>query len=83
MTSLQLEKKLASSYFTFIQNFSDEVKLDIISMISLSLKKKKKDENVKPDSYFFGIWDAEQTAEEIIADIRNSRVSNREILDFD
>lgn len=84
MTTLQREYKLANSYLTFIKNLSTEVKLDIISKISLSLiEKEKKVSEDKPDSYFFGIWDSEQSAEEIVAGIKNSEVSTRKLLDLD
>ncbi len=83
MSTLEIENKLAKTYIGFIEKLSTEVQLDIISKISNSLKKKKSAESKeKPDSYFFGAWDSEQSAEEIIEDIRNSRVSTRKIMDL-
>ncbi len=75
MTHLQIENKLAKSYLTLIEKLSPEVKLDMISKISLSLKKKKKEPKISPEEYFAGIWDSEETPEEFAESIRAGRVT--------
>ena len=75
MTHLQIENKLAKSYLTLIEKLSPEVKLDMISKISLSLKKKKKEPKISPEEYFAGIWDSKETPEEFAESIRAGRVT--------
>lgn len=75
MTHLQIENKLAKSYLNLIEKLSPEVKLDMISKISLSLKKKKKEPKVSPEDYFAGIWDSQETPEEFAESIRTGRVT--------
>lgn len=82
MSTLELENKLGNTYLGFLQNLSKEVQLDIISKWSIFLKNEEKKEDVKPDSYFFGAWKSNQTAEEMIEDLRDSRVSTRKIMDL-
>jgi hypothetical protein len=83
MTALQLENKLANSYLTFIQNLSSDVKLDIISKISLSLIKKDEPiESEKPDSYFFGAWQSDETPEEFAESLRAARFFNRKQIEL-
>lgn len=83
MTTLQIENKIGNTYLRYLKNLSREVQLDIIAKWSVSLNEPIKEEEVKPDSYFFGIWDSEQTAEEIIEGIKNYGVSTRKIIDLD
>ena len=83
MTPLQQERKLAKTYLGYIEKLSPEVKLDMISKISLSLKKKKKEPKISPEEYFAGIWDSEQSAEEIIESINSNKgISTRNIIDL-
>lgn len=82
MTTLQQERKLAKTYLGYIEKLSPEVKLDLISKISISMTKKAKTK-IAPEDYFAGKWDSDLTAEEIIKEIKsNSGVSTREILDL-
>ncbi len=82
MTTLQIENKIGNTYLSYLKNLSREVQLDIINKWSVSLNEPIKEE-AKPDSYFFGIWDSEQTAEEIIDGIKSYGVSTRKIIDLD
>ncbi len=69
---------IADYYFGFLKNLNQDSKLDLISKLSQSLKK----ENNIPDTSLqslFGIYKSEETADEMIAEIRNSRVFNRNI----
>lgn len=69
---------LADNYFEILKNLSMDIKLELISRISDSIRKPKYHED---DSWkkLFGAYQSEQTAEEIIDEIRNSRFTNREI----
>ncbi len=71
---------IADNYFGMIKNLSPEVRLDLISRISESLKETR----INPDTSrswksLFGAFDSEQTADEIIMDLRESRYTNRDI----
>jgi len=69
---------VAEYYFDFLTNLSVDSKLDLISKLSLSIKQNSKEPEVSLQS-LFGAWKSDETAEEIIAEIRSSRVSNRTI----
>ena len=69
---------IVDSFFGMIKNLSADVKLKLISRISDSLTDIS---DIKNDSWkkLFGAYDSEQTAEEIIDDLRECRNTNREI----
>ncbi len=68
----------ADYYFGVLSNLSADSKLDLISRLSQSLKEAQP-QPVPSLAALFGAYHSEETAEEIIAAIRNSRVSNRDI----
>jgi hypothetical protein len=73
----------ANRYVKMLSYVNDDVKLLIINKLSESLldKNKKKRPSIH-DS--FGAWKDGRSADEIIADIRNSRVlGTRHIVSFD
>ena len=74
---------IADNFFGMIRNLSAEVRLDLISRISESLKEstQKKDHS---DSWksLFGAYESEESAEEMIRDVKESRHTNREIEDL-
>ena len=69
---------IANYYFGVLSNLNAESKLDLISQLSQSLKQDYVQESTSLES-LFGAYKSEETAEEIIEAIRNSRVSNRNI----
>lgn len=73
---------IAENIFRMVENSSEEVKLELISKITNSLKGTKKEP--KDDSWkkLFGAWESEESAEEIIKVIRASRHTNRQIEDL-
>jgi len=72
---------IADNYFGMIRNLSTDVKLELISRISDSLRESSRQED---DSWknLFGAYHSKQSAEEIIGDLRNSRFTNRQIEDL-
>ena len=78
--SLAFENKKVNSYFRLMKNWDTESKKDLIIKLTKSINDKTEDK--RDFSSCFGAWDDERNADEIIADIRNSRVNNREIEDF-
>ncbi len=69
---------IADNYFGMIKNLSPDVKLELISRISDSLREPSSQDD---DSWkkLFGAYDSKQTAEEIIDDLEKSRFTNRQI----
>jgi hypothetical protein len=75
---MEARNLIADNYFGMIKNLSSDVKLELISRISDSLREPSSQEN---DSWkkLFGAFDSKQTAEEIIDDLEKSRFTNRQI----
>jgi len=78
---METRNLIVDNYFGIIKNLSPDVKLELISRISDSLRRTSNQEN---DSWknLFGAFNSEQSAEEIIEDVRKSRFSNRQIEDL-
>ena len=72
------DNSVADYYFDFLRNLNADSKLYLISKLSLSLMEEKQSSRVSLQS-LFGAYESDETAEEIIANIRASRVSNRTI----
>ncbi len=75
---MEARNLIADNYFGMIKNLSPDIKLELISRISDSLREPSSQEN---DSWkkLFGAYDSKQTAEEIIDDLEKSRFTNRQI----
>lgn len=73
---------IADNYFGIIKNLSADVKLELISKISSSLKGTKKEAKDNSWKELFGAWKSNESAEEIIEELRASRHSNRQIEDI-
>jgi hypothetical protein len=69
---------IADYYFELLRNLSSDSKLDLISKLSQSLKKSKKEKNISLED-LYGSYKSNETAEEIIAELRASRTFNRKI----
>jgi len=65
---MEARNLIVDNYFGMIKNLSPDVKLELISRISDSLREPFSQEN---DSWkkLFGAYDSKQTAEEIIDDL--------------
>ncbi len=64
---------LADYYFGFLKNLNSDSKLDLISKLSQSLKEAATVKETSLQS-LFGAYRSDETAEEIIAELRASRV---------
>lgn len=72
---------ILDNYLAFLDTLSPGVKLDIISRLTQSLKSQvKQKENLFDTS--FGAWAGNESAEEIVKGIRDSRTFNRQIEDL-
>lgn len=81
MKSININTKLIDGYVRLLENMSPANKLELISKLTLSVKTDLSDK--KPLFYkAFGAWDSNESAEQIIKDIRESRNFEREIEAF-
>ncbi len=76
MKTTDLNLKLIDTYFELLKNLSTDNKLELIARLSTSMKTKNKGKTgaLKP---LYGAFDSEQSADELISEIRNSRTFNR------
>lgn len=71
---------IADNFFGMIKNLSPEVRLDLISRISESLKSKESNKTTtKSWDDLFGAYTSTESADEIIDDLRAQRTINRDI----
>ena len=81
MRTAEINTTIIDGYVELLENLSTNNKLDLIYKLSTSVKTdltKKKSSFKKA----FGAFESAKTAEEIIDEIRNSRISNRQIESF-
>lgn len=76
-----MEKNLINSYFLLLKNFSKEAKEELIGKLKNSLIPEKQ-EKFSGLEKSFGGWEDSRSAEEIIAEIRESRRFREKDLDF-
>ena len=76
-----IENTIVNGYVGLLDNLSTLNKLDLISKLTASVKI---DLTNKKSSFkkAFGAFDSKMSAEEIIEEIRNSRISTRQIESF-
>lgn len=81
MSSKVSNTRLVEGYIGLLSNLSPSDKLDLISRLTASVKTDLKE---KKSSFkmAFGAFDSDKTAEQIIDEIRTSRLFNREIESF-
>ncbi len=81
MKSIDINTTLIDGYLQLLNNLSANNKLDLISKLTESLKA---DIGERKNSFYksYGAWESKQSSDEIIAEIRNSRTSNRQIEEF-
>lgn len=78
MATITQNTDIAAYYLGVLQNLNYDAKLDLISRLSQSLKIENKPTEATLQS-LFGAYQSEETAEEIIAAIRDSRTFTRNI----
>jgi tRNA A-37 threonylcarbamoyl transferase component Bud32 len=66
----------AEYYFGFLKNLEHDSKLDLISKLSESLKSGEHKNEISLQS-LFGAYKTDQSADDIIQEIRKARCSNR------
>lgn len=78
--SVIIEKNNVNNYFRLVKHWDIESKKDLIIKLTQSINDKSEDDH--DFSSCFGAWDDERSSDEIIDDIRNSRVNSQDIEDF-
>ena len=73
---------IADYYFGLLKHLSTDSKLELITRLSDSIKTKTKVKKENRLDASFGAFITDQTAEEMIADIRSSRTFTRQIEDL-
>ncbi len=81
MSTIELNESIINGYIKLLESLSPNNKLELISKLSALVKTDLKD---KTNSFekSFGALDTSKSADEIIEEIRNTRVSTREIEKF-
>jgi hypothetical protein len=81
MNTTTFNSKIVEGYFGLLDNLSPTNKLDLIAKLTASVKS---DLKPKKSSFkkAFGAFESSKSAEEIINEIRESRVFNRQIESF-
>lgn len=72
MATLIISDKVLEKYFRFLKKFDVRSKKLLISKLNKSLKMEIPEENKLAE--LFGAWDDEKTSDEIIEEIKSSRV---------
>ncbi len=80
---IDIDERLIQVYLELLNNLNDASKLEIISRLSLSMQQKEEKRKSSSASEFYGAFEGEESAEELIKHIREARVFNRKIEDFD
>ncbi|MEX0779931.1 MAG: hypothetical protein WD491_09995 [Balneolales bacterium] len=81
MKTTDVNSKLIDSYIALLKNMSSQNKLDLISKLSQTVKKDIHE--ASPDFYqAFGGWDENESAEDLILNIKSTRTFNRKIEEF-
>lgn len=81
MRVAEINTTIIDGYIGLLENLSPSNKLDLIAKLTASVKT----DLISKKTLFkkaFGAFDSKETAEEIIDNIRNSRLSNRQIESF-
>ena len=81
MKTINIKNTIIEGYVQLLDNLSPDLKLDLISKLTQSVKS---DLKVKKSAFkkSFGSFTSKKTAEEINSEIRSSRNFNREMESF-
>ena len=80
MGNISINNKALDKYFGFLSRLDNNTKKELIFRLSESLAFEKKDRDLKS---LFDSWEDNRDADEIIKEIRDARVNNREIEGFE
>jgi hypothetical protein len=72
---------IVNNYYDIIKTLQLNDQEELVKLLTKSINnpEQKKEKSIK---HLYGAWSGDETADEIIEDIRNSRVFNRKIIEF-
>lgn len=77
---LELTNKTIEKYFKFLSRLDNGSKKRLIIKLTESIEEKRKPEvNIRS---LYGAWEDSRNSDEIIRDIRNSRINKNDNIDF-
>lgn len=76
MRTTDLHTKIINSYLGLLKNLNPSSKLDLISKLTQSVKSDIRSQKNSLKKAF-GAWDQEESVDELVDTIRNSRLFNR------
>ena len=75
MGSLAISNKILNKYFGYLKNLDNNAKKNLIIKLTKSIEtKSKKAFDIKS---IFGTWEDDRTSDEIISEIKSSRIEKR------
>jgi hypothetical protein len=77
MNTADINKTLIDHYLSILENLSVDSKLELIARLSKSMKSSEKTKKEVSLSSLYGSWESEQSADEIISEIKSARNFNR------
>lgn len=80
MGGLVISNKTLNKYFAFLKNLDNRTKKNLISKLSQSMERKSEHESDLES--MFGAWEDDRSSDEIIFEIKNSRVNKTDIESF-
>ena len=80
MSTTEFNNNLVKTYLALLENVSTENKLELIARLSESIKYSLREK--RSIDRFYGAWQSDESAEEMIEQIKAARTSNREREDF-
>ena len=80
--TIEISRRSASNHWNILKSLDYDTKLDIIAMLTQSLKQKNRRKKVSAKK-FYGIWpDDGMTADEFVDKLRNERSFNQDIVEL-
>lgn len=73
MKTADFNASLIDSYYTLLKSLSPNNKLELIARLSKSMKTSKKKDKEIPLESLYGSWQSDQTADELIAELKAAR----------
>jgi len=82
MMSLALKNTTIDKYFGFLNRFDNMTKKRLIAKLSESVDRETEEKNSIDLVSLYGAWEDSRSSDEIIDDIRNSRVEKRKSINL-
>lgn len=81
MGSLVISNKMLDKYFGYLKNLDNNAKKSLIIKLTKSIETKSK--KVFDIKSVFGAWEDDKTSDEIISEIKSSRIEKRDNSSFE